>query len=42
MLGWALILANHHRKLLRYVEGEIDESHEEVMLEHLSYRYSNP
>jgi DNA-binding GntR family transcriptional regulator len=42
MLGWAAILPNHHRLLLDFVVGEIQRPAEEVMLEHLSYRYNQP
>jgi hypothetical protein len=42
MLGWASILPNSHRLLLEFVEGKIDRPAEEVMLEHLSYRYDHP
>lgn len=42
MLGWASILSNQHRQLLNYIEGKIDRPAEEVMLEHLSYRYQQP
>lgn len=42
MLGWASILSNQHRQLLNYVEGKVDRPAEEVMLEHLSYRYQQP
>jgi DNA-binding GntR family transcriptional regulator len=42
MLGWAAILANHHRALLNFVLGRSQGSAEDVMLEHLSYRYTHP
>ena len=42
MLGWAAILANHHRALLNFVLGRNQSSAEDVMLEHLSYRYTHP
>ena len=42
MLGWASILSNQHRQLLNYIEGKVKRSAEEVMLEHLSYRYQQP
>ncbi len=42
MLGWASILPNHHRLLLDFVVGEIEAPAEEMMLEHLSYRYNQP
>lgn len=42
MLGWASILPNQHRQLLSYIEGKVDRSAEQVMLEHLSYRYQQP
>lgn len=42
MLGWASILPNHHRMLLEFLQGKLKKSAEEVMLEHLSYRYNQP
>jgi DNA-binding GntR family transcriptional regulator len=42
MLGWAAILANHHRSLLNFVLGRTSVSAEDVMVEHLSYRYTHP
>jgi DNA-binding GntR family transcriptional regulator len=42
MLGWASSLPNRHRLLIDFVEGKIDKPAEEVMLEHLSYRYDHP
>jgi DNA-binding GntR family transcriptional regulator len=42
MLGWASILSNQHRQLLNYIEGKVDRPAEQVMLEHLSYRYQQP
>lgn len=42
ILGWASILSNQHRQLLNYIEGKVDRPAEEVMLEHLSYRYQQP
>jgi DNA-binding GntR family transcriptional regulator len=42
MLGWASNLPNRHRLLIEFVEGKINEPAEEVMLEHLSYRYDRP
>jgi DNA-binding GntR family transcriptional regulator len=42
MLGWGRILANQHRQLLNYIEDKVDRPAEEVMLEHLSYRYQQP
>jgi DNA-binding GntR family transcriptional regulator len=42
MLGWASILPNHHRMLLEFLQGKLDKSAEQVMLEHLSYRYVQP
>lgn len=42
MLGWASNLPNRHRLLIEYVEGKIDKPAEQVMLEHLSYRYDHP
>lgn len=42
MLGWASNLSNPHRLLVEFVEGKIDRPAEEVMLEHLSYRYEHP
>jgi DNA-binding GntR family transcriptional regulator len=42
MLGWAAILVKQHRALVEYVLGNIQTPAEEVMLEHLSYRYNQP
>lgn len=42
MLGWASILPNHHRMLLEFLQGKSAKSAEEVMMEHLSYRYNQP
>jgi DNA-binding GntR family transcriptional regulator len=42
MLGWGSILSNQHRALVNYIEGKVDRPAEEVMLEHLSYRYQQP
>jgi DNA-binding GntR family transcriptional regulator len=42
MLGWGNILANHHTVVLDFVESKIDRSAEDIMLQHLSYRYSHP
>jgi DNA-binding GntR family transcriptional regulator len=42
MLGWASILPNHHRMLLEFLRGKSPKSAEEVMMEHLSYRYNQP
>jgi DNA-binding FadR family transcriptional regulator len=42
MLGWASILSNHHRVLLDFLQGKSTKSAEEVILEHLSYRYNQP
>jgi DNA-binding GntR family transcriptional regulator len=42
MLGWASILPNRHRQILEFVQGKIDKSAEQVMLEHLTYRYPHP
>jgi DNA-binding GntR family transcriptional regulator len=42
MLGWASILPNHHRLLLEFVQGKVKKPAEQVMLEHLSYRYQQP
>ena len=42
MLGWASILPNQHRMLLEFLRGKSNKSAEEVMLEHLSYRYNQP
>src|ERR1035437_5903284 len=42
MLGWASILPNHHRLLMEFVLGKTKKPAEEVMLEHLSYRYNKP
>jgi DNA-binding GntR family transcriptional regulator len=42
MLGWASILPNHHRTLLDFLQGKSAKSAEEVILEHLSYRYNQP
>jgi DNA-binding GntR family transcriptional regulator len=42
MLGWASILPNHHRMLLEFLQGKSTKSAEEVVLEHLSYRYNQP
>lgn len=42
ILGWASILPNHHRMLLEFLRGKSPKSAEEVMMEHLSYRYNQP
>jgi DNA-binding GntR family transcriptional regulator len=42
LLGWGSILSNQHRALVNYIEGKVDRPAEEVMLEHLSYRYQQP
>jgi len=42
MLGWGRILSNQHQQLLDYIEDKVDRPAEEVMLEHLSYRYQHP
>jgi DNA-binding GntR family transcriptional regulator len=42
MLGWASILSHQHRQLLDYIERKVDRPAEEVMLEHLSYRFPQP
>ena len=42
ILGWASILSHQHQQLLNYIEGKVDRPAEEVMLEHLSYRYQQP
>ena len=42
MLGWASSLTNRHYLLIEFLEGKVDKPAEEVMLEHLSYRYENP
>jgi DNA-binding GntR family transcriptional regulator len=42
MLGWASILPNHHRLLYEFIAGKIERPAEEVILEHLSYRYNQP
>jgi DNA-binding GntR family transcriptional regulator len=42
MLGWASILPNHHRMLLDFLQGKSTKPAEEVILEHLSYRYNQP
>jgi DNA-binding GntR family transcriptional regulator len=42
MLGWASILPNRHRLLLSFISGKVDKPAAEVMLEHLSYRYTQP
>jgi DNA-binding GntR family transcriptional regulator len=42
MLGWASILPNRHRQILEFVQGKIDKPAEQIMLEHLSYRYKQP
>lgn len=42
ILGWASILSHQHQQLLNYIEGKVDRRAEEVMLEHLSYRYQQP
>jgi DNA-binding GntR family transcriptional regulator len=42
MLGWAAILVKQHRALVDYVLGNNQKPAEEVMLEHLSYRYNQP
>lgn len=42
ILGWGSILSNQHRQLVNYIEGKVDRPAEEVMLEHLSYRYQQP
>ncbi len=42
MLGWAAILVKQHRAFVDYVLGKIQTPAELVMLEHLSYRYTQP
>lgn len=42
MLGWASILPRQHWQLLDFVQNKTKESAENVMLQHLSYRYSQP
>jgi DNA-binding GntR family transcriptional regulator len=42
MLGWAAILPNRHHMLLEFIERKTDKSAEEVMLEHLSFRFQKP
>jgi DNA-binding GntR family transcriptional regulator len=42
MLGWASILSNRHKGMLEFVQGKTEKSAEQVMLEHLSYRYQQP
>jgi DNA-binding GntR family transcriptional regulator len=42
ILGWGSILSNQHRALVNFIEGKVDRPAEEVMLEHLSYRYQQP
>jgi DNA-binding GntR family transcriptional regulator len=42
MLGWAAILPNRHHMIWEFIQGKSKKSAEEVMLEHLSYRYQNP
>jgi DNA-binding GntR family transcriptional regulator len=42
MLGWASILPNHHRMLFEFLQVKSTKSAEEVMMEHLSYRYNAP
>lgn len=42
MLGWASILPRQHWLLLDFVQNKTKESAENVMLKHLSYRYSHP
>jgi DNA-binding GntR family transcriptional regulator len=42
MLGWASILPNHHRMLLDFLQGKSTKSAEEIIMEHLSYRYNDP
>ncbi|MGH9529859.1 MAG: GntR family transcriptional regulator [Terriglobales bacterium] len=42
MLGWASILPNRHHQILEFVQGKLDQPAEEVMLEHLSFRYPHP
>jgi DNA-binding GntR family transcriptional regulator len=42
ILGWASILSHQHQQLLHYIEGKVDRRAEEVMLDHLSYRYQQP
>lgn len=42
ILDWASILPNHHRPLLEFLQGKSIKSAEQVMLEHLSYRYNQP
>ncbi len=42
MLGWAAILPNSHRMIWEYIQGKSKKSAEEVILEHLSFRYQNP
>jgi len=42
MLGWASILSNQHRMLLKFLQGKSNQPAENVMLEHLSFRYTQP
>ena len=42
MLGWASILSNQHRMLLEFLQGKSNRPAEDVMLEHLSFRYTQP
>ena len=42
MLDWAKILPTQHRLLLDFVQNRVQDSAEQVMLTHLSYRYSQP
>ena len=42
MLGWAAILTRQHRSLLEFVMGSVQKPPQEVMLEHLSYRFNQP
>jgi DNA-binding GntR family transcriptional regulator len=42
MLGWASVLPSRHRQILEFVKGKLDKPAEQVMLEHLSFRYQQP
>jgi DNA-binding GntR family transcriptional regulator len=40
--GWAAVLAKRHRMFLEFLQGSTEASAEQVVLDHLRYRYSEP
>lgn len=40
--GWGSLLFNHHLLLIDFIRGNCSKSAEEVMLEHLSFRFDSP